>query len=145
MRLARGHGRLSRTAWSSHIANEHGRWVGKRHGSRGLMMRPGATSGVIPKNLTDLLGDSKEPHRVIPKNLTDLLDELGIGAMQHKVTLHHSECGRTLRDHFVACYLLAEEWGNSKDVVGTRGRERQTHRTTSQGRNNNENMHCVCV
>jgi len=93
-------------------------------------MRPGATSEVQA--------------RVIPKNLTDLLDELGIGAMQHKVTPHHSECGRTLRDHFVASYLLAEDWGNSKDVVGTRERERETH-TEQQARAQKETKQCIVL
>ena len=54
----------------------------------------------------------------IPKHLTALLDELGTGAIVQKVTHPlHSAFGRTLRDHFVSSYLLAQQWGNPKDVV----------------------------
>ncbi|KAL7574053.1 hypothetical protein ACA910_015631 [Epithemia clementina (nom. ined.)] len=51
----------------------------------------------------------------IPQHLLDLLDELGTGAVVQKVTHPlHSAFGRTLRDHFLSCYLLAKEWGNDE-------------------------------
>ena len=54
----------------------------------------------------------------IPLHLTALLDELGCGGIEQKVTHPlHSAFGRTLRDHFVSSYILAEQWGNPPDVV----------------------------
>ena len=38
-------------------------------------------------------------------------------ATEQKVTHPlHSDFGRTLRDHFVACYVLLEQWGNPPHV-----------------------------
>ena len=49
----------------------------------------------------------------IPESYMSLLDELGTGSIAQKVTHPlHSDFGRTLRDHFVSCYLLLEAWGN---------------------------------
>jgi len=54
----------------------------------------------------------------IPLHLTALLDELGCGGIEQKVTHPlHSAFGRSLRDHFVSSYILAEQWGNPPDVV----------------------------
>ena len=54
----------------------------------------------------------------IPTHLAELLDELGCGGIEQKVTHPlHSAFGRTLRDHFVSSYILAEQWGNPPDVV----------------------------
>ena len=49
----------------------------------------------------------------IPERYMSLLDELGTGSIAQKVTHPlHSDFGRSLRDHFVSCYLLLEAWGN---------------------------------
>lgn len=45
------------------------------------------------------------------------IEQIGVGAVVQKVTHPlHSGFGRTLLDHFVSCYILAEKWGNSKTV-----------------------------
>merc|ERR1711971_601373 len=55
--------------------------------------------------------------QAVPQKLLDLLEEIGVGAVVQKVTHPlHSGFGRTLLDHFVSCYILAEKWGNSKTV-----------------------------
>ena len=43
--------------------------------------------------------------------------QIGVGAVVQKVTHPlHSAFGRTLMDHFVSCYVLAKQWGNSPAV-----------------------------
>ena len=44
-------------------------------------------------------------------------EQLNVSNVEQVVTHPlHSDFGRTLYDHFVSCYVLAKEWGNSKTV-----------------------------
>ncbi|CAB9523186.1 expressed unknown protein [Seminavis robusta] len=76
------------------------------------------SAGTADQNGTKTLQQRQErldlAHEV-PQDLLDLLDEFGTGAVVQKVTHPlHSAFGRTLRDHFVSCYLLSKEWGNDE-------------------------------
>jgi len=78
------------------------------------------SEGTIDEKGTKALQKRQERLRItdqVPEDLIEMLDELGTGAVVQKVTHPlHSAFGRTLRDHFLSCYLLAREWGNPDHV-----------------------------
>eukprot|EP00960_Hanusia_phi_P044902 756896-Hanusia_phi.AAC.2 len=74
----------------------------------------GLGSKVLKKRAERLvIGDG-----IIPPHLLSLLDDFGTGGIVQKVTHPlHSAFGRSLREHFISCYVLLEQWGNPKEVV----------------------------
>lgn len=92
-------------------SEEFYRWMVVNAKSEGMANEEGTKEMEMRMDRLEVGKDGIDDH------LMELLEELGVGAVVQKVTHPlHSAFGRTLYDHFVSCYLISKEWGNSETI-----------------------------